>query len=146
MSRTTRRSRVVCRSRRLTPERLEDRCLLAAPPPFNPANPLLPAVTVGLTAAQVRQADVVVRWNATMLRAVWTAATPPTAASRVMAMVGVAVYDAVDGIRPRYDFFPVPGLSAAPAPGASPEGAAVAAADTVLARLYPDQRATFDAE
>jgi hypothetical protein len=107
---------------------------------------LLPAVTLGLTDAQTRRADVVVLWNSTMLQAIWNAATPPTAASRVEAMVGVAVYDAVDGIHPIYDLYPVPGLSARPASDASREAAAIAAADTVLNGLYPGQQALFDAE
>jgi hypothetical protein len=124
-------------------ERLEDRCLLAAPPAgFGP----LPAVTIGLTSEQVQHADAVINWNATMLRAIWTAGTPPTLASRVEAIVGVAVYDAVDGIRPLCDLYPVPGLSAHPAPDASQEAAAIAAADTVLNSLYPAQKALFDAE
>ena len=76
-------------------EALEDRCLLAGPPPLPPL--LLPAVTMGLTTEQVAHADAVINWNATMLRAIWTDATPPTLASRVEPMVGVAVYDAVDG-------------------------------------------------
>src|SRR5207244_2391561 len=95
---------------------------------------------------QVAHADAVINWNATMLRAVWNEATPPTWASRVMAMVGVAVYDAVGGNLPIYDFYPVPGLSARPARDASREAAAIAAADTVLNSLYPAQRAMFDAE
>jgi hypothetical protein len=125
-------------------ELLEERCLLAVPPPIPPL--LLPAVTTGLTAEQVNHADAVINWNATMLRAIWTDATPPTLASRVEAIVGVAVYDAVDGIRPIYDFYAVPGLSAHPAHDASREAAAIAAADTVLNSLYPKQKAMFDAE
>jgi hypothetical protein len=126
-------------------EQLEDRCVLSAPPPI-PYGPL-PAVTLGLTAQQVDHADAVINWNATMLRAIWNAATPPTLASRVMAMVGVAVYDAVDGIVPNCTFYPVPELDAAAAPrGASREAAAIAAADVVLNSLYPGQRAMFDAE
>jgi hypothetical protein len=81
-----------------------------------------------------------------MLRAVWTDATPPSWASRVEAMVGVAVFDAVDAIDPDYDFYWVPGLSCRPAPDASKEAAAIAASYTVLSSLYPDQQATFDAE
>jgi hypothetical protein len=69
----------------------------------------LPAVTIGLTAQEISHADAVIDWNATMLRAIWTDATPPTLASRVEAMVGVAVYDAVDGVHPIYDLYPVPG-------------------------------------
>jgi hypothetical protein len=106
----------------------------------------LPAVTIGLIAEQVAHADAVIDWNATMLRAIWTDATPPTLASRVEAMVGVAVYDAVEGIHPKYNLYPVPGLTAQPGPDASRAAAAIAAADTVLNSLYPDLKALFDAE
>ena len=127
-------------------ERLEDRCLLTGPPPSPPL--LLPAVTIGLTADQINNADVVVNWNAVMLRAIWTDATAPTWTSRVEAMVGVAVYDAVEGIgHARYTFYSVPGLDPDDAPkNASREAAAIAAADTVLNSLYPDQKAMFDAQ
>jgi hypothetical protein len=99
-----------------------------------------------LTNQQVARADAVINWNATMLRAIWNAAAPPSPASRVEAMVGVAVYDAVDGIHPIDAVYPVPGLSARPAKDAAREAAAIAAADTVLNSLYPDQQAMFDAE
>src|SRR5262249_4938802 len=125
-------------------ETLEERCLLSGSPPI-PFGPL-PAVTIGLTAAQVAHVDAVINWNATMLRAIWNAGTPPTLASRVEALVGVAVYDAVDGVHPIYDLYPVPGLTAVPAADASREAAAIAAADTVLNNLYPAQQAMFDAE
>jgi hypothetical protein len=123
-------------------EALEDRCLLSAPAGTGP----LPSVLAGLTQEQVDHADAVINWNATMLRAIWNDATPPTLASRVQAMVGVAVYDAVAGVQPLYDLYPVPGLSARPAPDAGREAAAIAAADTVLHSLYPGQQALFDAE
>src|SRR5439155_5331604 len=87
----------------LTP--LEDRTVPAAPAPgFGP----LPSVTVSLTPAQVDRADVVIDWNATMLRALWTAAAPPTLSSRAEAILGAAVYDAAEGVDPRYDLYPVP--------------------------------------
>jgi len=125
-------------------ETLEERCLLSGSPaiPYGP----LPAVTTGLTDQQVSRADAVINWNATMLRAIWNAGTPPTATSRVEAMVGVAVYDAVDGVHPIYQLYPVPGLSARPRPDSSREAAAIAAADTVLNSLYAAQQAMFDAE
>jgi hypothetical protein len=69
-------------------EALEERCLLSAP--AIPVGPL-PAVTIGLTQQQVAHADAVIDWNATMLQAIWNAATPPTLASRVEAITGVAV-------------------------------------------------------
>jgi hypothetical protein len=126
-------------------EQLEDRCLLSGSPPALPVGPL-PSVVLGLTQKQVNRADAVVAWNATMLQAIWNAATPPTVASRTMAMVGVAVYDAVDGIDPLFAFYHVPGLTAHAPRNASTPAAASAAADTVLNSLYPDQKALFDAE
>jgi hypothetical protein len=106
----------------------------------------LTAVTIGLSAQEVAHADAVIDWNATMLRAIWTDATAPTWASRVEAMVGVAVYDAVEGIHPNYALYPVPRLTAQPAPDSRREAAAIAAADTVLNSLYPDLKPMFDAE
>jgi len=125
-------------------ERLEDRRLLSASITV-PVGPL-PTVTVGLTDRQVARADVVIDWNATMLKAIWNDSTAPTWASRVEAMVGVAVYDAVNAIHPHYQSYPVPGLSGRPGHDASARAAAVAAADTVLNSLFPDQKAMFDAE
>jgi hypothetical protein len=153
MQRSRDMSRLVSRTRnrsrlryQLRVELLEERWLLAAPPPIPPL--LLPAVTIGLAQEQINQADVVINWNAEMLRAIWTDGTPPTWASRVEAMVGVAVYDAVEGLQgARYTFYPVPGLDPGSAShGASRQAAAVAAADTVLHSLYPDQTSMFDSQ
>jgi hypothetical protein len=131
------------RHRRLALEQLEERCLLSsAPAGVGP----LPATAIGLSARQVRHADPVIEWNATMLRAIWNGATAPTLASRVEAMVGVAVFDAVNGIHPLYASYHVPGLHGHAAADASAEAAAIAAADTVLNCLYPNQHSLFDAE
>lgn len=129
----------------LAVERLEDRCLLSGSLPTIPIGPL-PTVAAGLTQRQIARADAVIDWNSTLLQAIQVAPSLPTAASRAMAMVGVAVYDAVDGITPAYKFYAVPGLSSHPPFVASAEAAAIAAADTVLIGLYPAQKATFDAE
>lgn len=92
-------------------------------------------------AAQAR-ADVVIDWNNVLLDAVRVDKTSPPRASRVMAAVHVAVYDAVNGILGGYTPFHV--TASAPA-GASAEAAAAAAAHRVLAALFPAQQATFDA-
>lgn len=124
-------------------EPLEDRRLMASQPiPIGP----LASVSVGLKAKQVARADVVIDWNATMLQAIWNAGSPPTAASRIEAIEGVAVFDAVNGIQREFKTFAVPGLTGKPPRGASTEAAAIAAADTVLNTLFPAQKATFDAE
>lgn len=128
---------------RLALERFEDRFLPSSSPlPVGP----LPAAAVGLTDAQIDRADAVIDWNATALKAIWNDATPPTWASRVTAIVAVSVYDAVDAIRPVGAPYPVPGLTGRPAADASADAAAIAAADTALAALYPDQLALFAAE
>jgi hypothetical protein len=128
---------------RLTLEALEDRLVLTeAPPGFGP----LPSVTIGLTPEQIDNADAVINWHATALRAVWNAATSPTHSSRVYAMVTVAVYDAVNAITPVGEMYPIPGLTGKPGSKASAEAAAIGAADTVLRSLYPTQTALFDAE
>ena len=125
-------------------ERLEDRRLMSAAPPITPAS--LAAVVTGLPGKKAQRADVVMDWNATMLTAIRTAAASPTAATRVMAMVGVAAYDAVAGAHSHLPLYAVPGLSGKPRGDASPEAATIAAADTVLNNLFPAQKATFDAE
>ena len=119
---------------RLHLESLEDRSLLAAPPAgFGP----LPAVTTGLTQQQINHADAVINWNATAIRAAWIAGTPPTLVSRVYAMVGTAVYDAVNAITPLADQYEIPGLTGKPQSDSSAEAAAIAAANTVLRSIYP---------
>jgi membrane-associated phospholipid phosphatase len=86
--------------------------------------------------------DVVIDWNATLLKAIQVERTSPPSASRHMAMVHAAIYDAVNGIIGTYN----PYLVNQTAPvGASPEAAVAAAAHRVLVNLYPNQQAIFDA-
>jgi hypothetical protein len=88
------------------------------------------------------QDDPVLDWNAIMLQAIRTDKTPPPQASRNMAIVQLAVYDAInaiDSLHANYD-----GATAAAA-NASPAAAAIAAAHSALDALYPAQAATFDA-
>lgn len=93
-------------------------------------------------AAKLCSADEITDWNLVMLRATLTApATPAPVTTRVAAIVQAAVFDAVNGINPRYTSLHVP--PAAPA-GASERAAAVQAAYATLVSLYPDQKAKFD--
>ncbi len=135
------------RSSRYRPaaEGLEDRCLPSASHRPLPVA-LLPAVRSAVTRAQARHANAVIDWNSTALTAIWNDAVGPTVASRDLAMVQVAVYDAVDAIGQVYRLYPIPGLHARPAAGASPDAAAVGAAERVLTDLFPDQAALFGAE
>lgn len=85
--------------------------------------------------------DVVLDWNFTLLEAVRIDASTPPVASRNLAIVQGAVYDAVSAAEGTPGYF---ARHAAPA-GASPVAAAAVAAHRALAYLYPAQRATFDA-
>jgi hypothetical protein len=79
-------------------------------------------------------ADVITDWNETAVALV-TPRAPPPAAQRMVAMVQVAMFDAVNSIDRRYR----PYLVQLPAkPTASKEAAAAAAAGAVLRGLLPN--------
>jgi hypothetical protein len=82
------------------------------------------------------RADEVLDWNAILLRSVRTAGTPAPIATRVMATVHAAIFDAVNGVERRYTPIHVGGKAPK---GASPRAAAVEAAYTVLTAFYPGQ-------
>jgi len=87
-------------------------------------------------------ADIVTDWNEAALESIRASNTSPPAASRNLAILHAAIYDAVNGVRPTHE----PYLVAPAAPrGASAEAAAVAAAHDVLTALYPTRAPTFDA-
>ncbi|MCL4839073.1 MAG: vanadium-dependent haloperoxidase [Thermoanaerobaculia bacterium] len=87
-------------------------------------------------------ASVVLDWNQACLEAIREEGTAPPVASRALAMVHVAVHDAVSGISG--GFAPYHVTRAAPTP-ASPEAAAAAAAHRVLAEVFPAHLAAWDA-
>jgi hypothetical protein len=84
----------------------------------------------------------VLEWNEIALAAFRTASTPPPIASRALAIVHTAVYDAVNAIERTHEPFAVDALAA---PSTSPEAAVAAAAHAALVSLLPAQQATFDA-
>jgi hypothetical protein len=102
-----------------------------------------------LSAAQAAQvSDVVTEWNQEAARLtlstppVIPAALAPVQQTRAMAIVQVAVHDAVNGITGQYATY----LSPGPAPAnASPEAAAVAAAHHALRDLFANQAGSLDA-
>ena len=89
------------------------------------------------------RADVVTDWNqitlATQASVPGGIRTPP--AARALAMVHLAIFDSVNAIDRRFTPYLVEPLAD---PSASPEAAAVAAAHTVLAALYPSRQADLD--
>ncbi len=88
------------------------------------------------------RADVVTDWNETILQAVRNETTPPCLASRNLAILHIAIYDAVNAIRRTHQ----PYCFEARADGeVSSEAAASAAAHEVAILLYPSRRTEFDA-
>jgi succinate dehydrogenase/fumarate reductase cytochrome b subunit len=85
--------------------------------------------------------DVVTEWNLAALNAIRAQDTPPTAASRHLAILHAAVYDAVNGIRRTHMPFRITGKVPA---SASVESAAVAAGRAVLVNFYPMLQPSLD--
>jgi hypothetical protein len=83
----------------------------------------------------------VLRWNSVTLDTIRAAHTPPPLAARNLAMVHIAIYDAVNAVSRTHQVFRVETL---PARNTSPEAAAAAAAYQVLSAIYPRQRELFD--
>jgi hypothetical protein len=95
------------------------------------------------TISQAVSADVVTDWNAVTLSAIKVTSTNPPRASRVLAMVHCAMYDAINAMEdePFEPFLAPPG---SPKNG-SEKAAAAAAAHRVLVAILPSQQAAFDA-
>src|ERR1043166_192565 len=87
------------------------------------------------------RADVVTDWNSAALNAIRVEKTPPPKASRALAILHAAIYDAVNGIARTHEPYLVTGLVPA---SASREAAASAAAHDVLVSLFSSQRAALD--
>ena len=99
---------------------------------------LLVACPVFTAAATVP--DPVLEWDAIMNDTVIAGGTSPLVTSRVVALVSASVFDAVNGIRPRYAALHV---SRAAPRNASQRAAAVQAAYAMLIRIYPAQLLTL---
>ena len=84
--------------------------------------------------------DPVLEWIGVMNTTVLTAGTAPNVTSRVVALVSASVFDAVNGIEPR--FRPLQVRPDAP-DNASQRAAAIQAAYATLLHLYPAQSATL---
>ncbi len=96
----------------------------------------------GLEQRHLMHADPIFDWNDEALAAIRTDRTSPPVASRALAMLHGAVYDAVESIDQRNGtYLSVP---AAP-PTASREAAIAEAATRVLSNLFPAQVAKFQA-
>src|SRR5262245_23000795 len=102
--------------------------------------------SVALNETAMAQGDTVLFWNVTATNAIRTAgpslgALAPTRGSRAMAMVQVAMADAVRSIPPAYKPYAIRLVGHG---NADQIAAASAAAYGVLVRLFPSQQSSFD--
>src|SRR5213076_1862613 len=95
-------------------------------------------VVLVLGAGLGGHADVVTDWNKAALDAIRVDRTPPPMASRNLAILHAAIYDAVNGTSRTHEAYFV---GSAVAASASLEAAASAAAHAALLSLYPDNAA-----
>jgi len=94
-----------------------------------------------LAAASIARADVITDWNQTAIDVMKVANVAGNPWTRSMAMMNVAMSDAVNTVQNRYTRY----IAAGPrAPKASAEAAAAGAAREMLSRLYPDHKAKID--
>jgi hypothetical protein len=101
------------------------------------------ALSECLEQRQLLAADMVLQWNDVLLDAVRVDKTAPPKASRAMAIVHTAVFDAVNSIDRSYTPYMT---SVNVHPRASKEAAVISAAYETLVTLFPAQRATFAAK
>ena len=90
------------------------------------------------------QPDQVIQWDRTLLQILQTPGAQPATIhpTRSMAIVHLAIYDAVNAIKGGH----APYLASHAAHHASPDAAAGAAAHTTLLSLFPSQQAVIDAQ
>jgi hypothetical protein len=100
------------------------------------------AATMFVFFPALASADTITEWNEKALAASTQAKQLPFVATRTMAAVHTAMFDAINSVEGRYSSYKV--KVSAPS-GSSAEAAGVAAAHAVLVKLFPDQSATLDA-
>jgi len=97
------------------------------------------SLLIGLSVTA--HADVITDWNDKVVAVGVQARQAPFAHTRSVAIVHVAMFDAINSIERRYTPYRI---QVSPAPGTLREVAAVAAAYFTLVRLYPDQAKDFE--
>jgi PAP2 superfamily/Domain of unknown function (DUF4114)/Bacterial Ig-like domain len=106
-------------------------------------------VTTTRSIRQIAKDDVIITWNQVLLNAIATAKTAPPVATRAMAIMETAVFDAVNNIAKKYKNYAITDAAPVQATAAEREieceAAAVQAAYTVLTSLFASQKVTFDA-
>lgn len=104
---------------------------------------LVPLLAQTHPAFAQTQDNPILFWNSVALEAIRVSGTPPPYASRNLAMIHAAVFDAVNGIEQQYTPYHV---RVAGPPNASTTVAASAAAREILATIYPDRTKMFETQ
>jgi hypothetical protein len=104
---------------------------------------LLFAIAATPSPSPAAAPDPVLEWITIMNDTVLAGGTPPFFTSRIAAMVSASVFDAVNGIDPRYR--PIHVRPDAP-DGASPRAAAIEAAYVILVDAYPMQASALSTQ
>lgn len=99
------------------------------------------ATVIGTSLPCLAGPDMVLQWNRATLEAIRVDRTAPPIATRALAMVHVAIYDAVNAMDQAHQPYWV---QVTPPANTSREAAAATAAHRVLIQLYPDQIEYFD--
>ena len=98
------------------------------------------SILIALASGTAR-ADTVTDWNQTAIEVMKVAKVAGNPWSRTLAMVHVAMSDAINSVQGRYTCY----VATVPVePGASAEAAAAAAARQILVELFPNQKAIVD--
>ncbi len=95
-----------------------------------------------LSLPSVCAADAVLDWNEVALARVVAARQGPPDGARTLAMVHLAMFEAINAVEHRYAPYAFKGRAPV---GASAEAAAAAAASSVLVKLFPDQAPAVEA-
>jgi hypothetical protein len=105
-------------------------------------NSLSLACLAAMLGAVPAHADSVTDWNQTAVNTVYAASMSPDLQSRSLAIMHIAVFEALNSISPRY----APYRARLPAePGAAPDAAVASASHAVLLKLLPTQAKDLDA-
>lgn len=114
--------------------------------PGKPARRSVPLTNPAAEVLECRQylsVDAVIQWNQIVLEAIRTDRTAPPIASRDLAIMHTAIFDAVNSIDRQYAPY---ATTVVVHPRASKEAAAVSAAYETLISIFPAQKAMFDAK
>jgi hypothetical protein len=102
---------------------------------------LLVVISVFFLSRPTARADTVTDWNQKAGDIVTAAKLTPAAATRILAIVQTAVYEAANAVTRRY---PASALKLEASPGSSVDAAVAAANHAALSKLLPSQQAAID--